>query len=697
MLLDGKTFQSIADSRTDNNLNMEGGENSTTCRGCDKRFESYSSLLFHAHTCEALARARKGFLCDICGRSFRRGWNYRRHRETTHANDLGLNEGNMSTAKMFACGICNISFPFRAQMKEHRRNAHERMTTDFREVQSAHRRAIQVLRLDYPRDENIVDAVSALRHSHETLCMEIERQKAICGLFKFSIVLTVEFIQIDEENLVSQSIVVPFRSKMIRVLPMADIDDDITEAYELIQNSIVSFVNRGSGWILDDIMHIDIEVAKCLDLAGSCFSSHTISWNAKCGYVLSNDGFVDDTASSQVADEDLLGGRLINTELFPTPHTNADCFYIAMARHFNRKTRDRNMLLHYAVCNFNNIKPSKVPVSLKDIDAFENANGNVAVNVVFQDEEDKLIPARASPRVSATHQVLLLLVYARPTTLASSAPMSKKDTEALMHYVCIEDHADFLSKRVRTFRQMRKYARYPCYNCFNGFSSPSALFNHTKYCHENKHQRFIYPRRGDCMEFRAGYKGSMVPFVIYFDFESSHKAPRAPCKCDEETLEYTNASECKKIRMELDQIMRHTCEGTPYRRLRTCKHKTVVENVQKAIAYHIIAVDREGEVVEERKYIGEDAAARFCDDILDIEEILQHRMDIVVPMKLTHEQARQAEEAEVCYICEKPLEDDGVRDHDHLSGAFLGVAHNLCNLRRRELKKIVAFSHNFTG
>ena len=72
-------------------------------------------------------------------------------------------------------------------------------------------------------------------------------------------------------------------------------------------------------------------------------------------------------------------------------------------------------------------------------------------------------------------------------------------------------------------------------------------------------------------------------------------------------------------------------------------------------------------------------------------------MKLVVPMKLSRKQMREAEDAEDCYLCEKPLDDDGVRDHDHLTGAFLGVAHNYCNLKRRELKKIVAFSHNFTG
>ena len=679
---------------------MEKGKASTTCKGCGALFENYSRLLFHANTCEALKEMRKGFLCNICGKTFKRGWNFRRHRISMHANELGLNEGTTSRGKMFACGICYISFPHRAQMKEHRMRAHRQSTTNFEEVQTAHRRAIQVVRLNYPQDEGIVDAVSALRYSHKTLCGEIERQRAVCGMFKFCIVLMVEFIQIDEENKISQSITVPFRSRMIRVLPMADIDDDITDAYELIQNSILGFVSKGSGWILDDIMHLDMEVAKCLDLAGSCFSSHTISWSPSSGYVLASGGFETDVPPfNSSIDEDLLYGLDSSSDnrLFGDPRGNKDCFYLAIARHFNRQTTDRKRLLEYASRNFQHIKMSEGPVSLRDIDSFEEANEDLGINVVFEDEENCLLAVRASPRVRAKHQILLLLVYVRPKLLSSDACWNKKDTNTLMHYVCIENHADFLAQRVRTSKQVRKYRRHLCFNCFNGFLTQDALANHAKYCHENKHQRLIYPGKNECMEFKSSYKGSKVPFVIYFDFESSYKAPKAPCKCDEATLEYTRASESKKMEMELDEIMRRSWEGMPYRRPRTCPHKTTTENVQKALAYHIIAVDRGGEVVEERKYIGEDAAEKFCTDILDIEEILVHRMKLVVPMKLSRKQMREAEDAEDCYLCEKPLDDDGVRDHDHLTGAFLGVAHNYCNLKRRELKKIVAFSHNFTG
>jgi len=45
------------------------------------------------------------------------------------------------------------------------------------------------------------------------------------------------------------------------------------------------------------------------------------------------------------------------------------------------------------------------------------------------------------------------------------------------------------------------------------------------------------------------------------------------------------------------------------------------------------------------------------------------------------------ENATLCHICKKPLNEDSVRDHDHRTGKFRGAAHNSCNLNYKESKK----------
>ena len=244
---------------------------------------------------------------------------------------------------------------------------------------------------------------------------------------------------------------------------------------------------------------------------------------------------------------------------------------------------------------------------------------------------------------------------------------------------------------------MQKIKSFVCFNCFNTFRSESALENHKSWCLLNQNQRIRYPSKGEKIQFQAGFKSSMVPFVIFYDFESLQKPTTKPCSCDELTLAYTNADDETRMAMEHDNMLRKSWEHVRPPTLRMCPHKTKTVHVQVPFAYHIIALTREGEVIETREYVGEDAGSKFCDDMLDLDQILTKKMEDVKPMKLTNADKKIIRDAEFCYLCEKPLDDDGVRDHDHLSGKFLGVAHNYCNFRRRELKKIVAFSHNFSG
>ena len=214
-------------------------------------------------------------------------------------------------------------------------------------------------------------------------------------------------------------------------------------------------------------------------------------------------------------------------------------------------------------------------------------------------------------------------------------------------------------------------------------------------------QSLIYPTAGEKIKFNPGFKASKTPFVIFFDFESLQRPISKECSCSDAIIAYTKANDETRMGMEHDNSLRQSWEHARVVPLRLCHHKTKAVHTQTPFAYHIIVISRDGEVVERREYIGEDAGSRFCDDMLDLDEILTNRLKLVLPMNLTRAEERDFEEAEACYLCGKDFSDDKlrhpVRDHDHLTGEYLGAAHNLCNLRRREQSKILAFSHNFSG
>ena len=53
-------------------------------------------------------------------------------------------------------------------------------------------------------------------------------------------------------------------------------------------------------------------------------------------------------------------------------------------------------------------------------------------------------------------------------------------------------------------------------------------------------------------------------------------------------------------------------------------------------------------------------------------------------MNLTDDEEKQFESSTKCYLCTVDYKDDEdikVRDHDHLTGAYRGSAHQNCNLQ----------------
>lgn len=110
-------------------------------------------------------------------------------------------------------------------------------------------------------------------------------------------------------------------------------------------------------------------------------------------------------------------------------------------------------------------------------------------------------------------------------------------------------------------------------------------------------------------------------------------------------------------------------------------------------------------------YTGENSAERFIDYVLaeavEIRKIYRKK----IPMKtLTLEQQHSHDNAEKCYMCEESFVYDSmhqnfqnkkkVADHCHVTGAYRGAAHSLCNLQLRinpENARIPVIIHNLKG
>ena len=108
-------------------------------------------------------------------------------------------------------------------------------------------------------------------------------------------------------------------------------------------------------------------------------------------------------------------------------------------------------------------------------------------------------------------------------------------------------------------------------------------------------------------------------------------------------------------------------------------------------------MDKAGSIVYNNTYTGRDCVKRFLEELISIEADLLAVLNANVELNMSAEDEELFATASHCHICDIELEDDRVRDHCHVSGRFLGAAHNLCNLGRVERKTIPLFCHNLTG
>ena len=333
-----------------------------------------------------------------------------------------------------------------------------------------------------------------------------------------------------------------------------------------------------------------------------------------------------------------------------------NCFFEAVAFHFVKKKNKT------AIRKFIDKLTIRIesPVRVCDIKKFERDNSqlNIAINVLHEDDGE-IYPCYISKNYSDKQMsVLNLLIY-----------KTKKGGGVINHYCYIENLGKVFRKEYRNERGIKSYKNcYTCLNCFARFSREASLDSHKKMCVRNKPQKISYPTEGTTVQYGASAKECPIPITGYFDFEAMLMKINKCLQCDE----------------------------------KKCVHKTMVLNEQKPTCFALIFIDKNGKVIHKYSYAGEDCVLVFIRHLLDIEFELQKIIKTYVQMVITKENCKDFQKAVKCYLCEKPFVIKNnkvlkVRDHDHFTGAYIGAAHPICNLQRRQTLEIPVFAHNFSG
>ena len=292
-----------------------------------------------------------------------------------------------------------------------------------------------------------------------------------------------------------------------------------------------------------------------------------------------------------------------------------------------------------------NMEGIEYPVSLKDIDKFENQNPSIFITVLGYNKKS-VYALRNSNNTNREHNVILLLLKG----------------EGVNHYCLVKNLSRLLSSQV----SKHNGKKYFCMRCLNPFNNQKALDKHEEYCSNHEAVKINMPEKGTMLKFKNYHRAEKVPFVIYADFESCIKSI-------------------------------HTCDLNP--------ENSYTKQYQKhepiSFYYYIKCFDSKVYLpIKERSYTGKNADRVFLkylkEDIKMIANIL--KKEIIFGEK---EKERYNEETR-CWICKGEFDDkdknkEKVKDHCHYTGRYRGAAHNECNLNYRKPNFTPVVFHNLSG
>ena len=318
------------------------------------------------------------------------------------------------------------------------------------------------------------------------------------------------------------------------------------------------------------------------------------------------------------------------------------CFLWCVLRALNPKNAaseriDRDLQSKVNTLDMGNIK---FPVELKDINKFESLNSNISIHVFGYNEKDKVYPLRKSETTDRPHNIDLLYI--------SNGEKS--------HYCLIKIFNKLVSSQI----SKHNGRVYICRRCLNPFPKEESLKRHEQYCKTNDCISLKMPTKdNNKLSFKNHWKTERVPFIIYADTEALLK-PIQNCESDPKN-KYTNKYQ---------------------------KHEPV------SFSYYIKCSYRD-DFLEPRTYTAIDAMEKFVEWLE--EDVKNIANTPSVEMIFGKEEADRFNKATNCWICEKELGEDKVRDHCHYTGRSRGAACNKCNLKYRKPNFVPVVFHNLSG
>ena len=208
----------------------------------------------------------------------------------------------------------------------------------------------------------------------------------------------------------------------------------------------------------------------------------------------------------------------------------------------------------------------------------------------------------------------------------------------------------YLITRLHCLINKDSHMRWVCRRCLTAFSSQPVLIDHIDRCQKQQPTKITFSWK-DQLKFEDYHMKVPVPIRVYADFECINQPQNTP--------------------------------------------NVLFKQIPIAVGSYVISPF--GNYYY--SYFGIDCTTWFVNRMLTSEKIASKYFKTNLELEMSQEEEVQFQLAEECWLCENPLDDTKVRDHDHLTGKYRGAAHNICNknCKQRSSSFVPIFFHNFSG
>ena len=448
-----------------------------------------------------------------------------------------------------------------------------------------------------------------------------------------------------------------FNSPTFTIMNEFQIKPELDQAEEKILNGIAKWISKGSGWVIENIRRLFLNIVSYVPLKGRSYLP---------------------------LPEELRNSRkgLINIK-----NTDNECCRWCHIRHLNplKHHNERITLKDKELVKTLDYSRVTFPVSIKDMDKIEKQN-KININVLGYSDGNPYPIRYSKEKYEDTLNVLLIVKEGE-----DNQPDQK-------HFVYVKDVNQFNFN----FSKM-KTKKYFCMHCLQCFYTEYHLENHEEDCLIiNGTQKIEMPEEGSKVYFHNHQKQLPGPFAIYADLEAITKkidtcSPPGGKSYTQAYQKHEPSSFGYKVVCHYDH--KYTKPAVIYR----------CENVIEKFIQHLFE-----EVEDCQRIIKKDFQKPLVMTLSDEENFQKAEKSWICDRKSKGEKTEEIVKDEEYYWIGgdlyKPEEkqktekeriaNEPVRDHCHITGKYRGSAHRKCNLKLQisaEKIKIPVIIHNLKG